>query len=161
MCQPLRPCTRTSITPSMQFCGVRQILSARTVFAPLPPEPALGQRSTRIAIKAKGRILFLSAEDVVAVEARGNYSVLHVHLKIAPAARIHLYAGNNPAWAWVRADSSLRTRERSVGGRNTTLAHWRVCATRKGRKGVYRHSDLQETSAHTGTALDRHEWIRC
>ncbi len=53
------------------------VLSPRTLFAPLPPEPALGQRSTRIAIKAKGRILFLSAEDVVAVEARGNYSVLH------------------------------------------------------------------------------------
>lgn len=36
----------------------------------------LRQKSTRIAIKANGRILFLYAEDIVAVEARGNYCVL-------------------------------------------------------------------------------------
>jgi two-component system LytT family response regulator len=42
----------------------------------LPVEASLRQRSTRIAIKAKGKILFIYAEDVVAVEACGNYSVL-------------------------------------------------------------------------------------
>jgi DNA-binding LytR/AlgR family response regulator len=35
-------------------------------------------KSARIAIKAKGRILFIHAADVIAVEARGNYvSLLH------------------------------------------------------------------------------------
>ena len=45
-------------------------------YAPLQVEASLQQRSPRIAIKAKGRILFIDAEDVVAVEACGNYSVL-------------------------------------------------------------------------------------
>ena len=52
------------------------IPSPRNPYAPLQIEPALGRRSTRIAIKADGRILFLCVEDIVAVEARGNYSVL-------------------------------------------------------------------------------------
>jgi DNA-binding LytR/AlgR family response regulator len=44
----------------------------------LPPLPALGGRvSTRIAIKAKGRILFIDAADVIAVEAKGKYVLLH------------------------------------------------------------------------------------
>jgi two-component system LytT family response regulator len=35
-------------------------------------------KSARIAIKAKGRILFIDAADVIAVEAKGNYvSLLH------------------------------------------------------------------------------------
>jgi hypothetical protein len=35
-------------------------------------------KSARIAIRAKGRILFIDAADVIAVEARGNYvSLLH------------------------------------------------------------------------------------
>jgi two-component system LytT family response regulator len=34
------------------------------------------QQSTRIAIKAKGRILFIDPNDVVAVEAEGNYVLL-------------------------------------------------------------------------------------
>jgi len=42
----------------------------------LQVEASLRRRSTRIAIKSKGRILFICADDVVAVEARGNYSVL-------------------------------------------------------------------------------------
>jgi DNA-binding LytR/AlgR family response regulator len=45
-------------------------------YALLQAVATLRQRSTRIAIKAKGRILFINAEDVVAVEAHGNYSVL-------------------------------------------------------------------------------------
>lgn len=58
--------------------------SARFVAMPGPSnlnallqvKASLRQKSTRIAIKAKGRILFIYAEDVVAIEARGNYSVL-------------------------------------------------------------------------------------
>lgn len=39
--------------------------------------PAMG-RSARIAIRAKGKILFFDAADVIAVEAKGNYvSLLH------------------------------------------------------------------------------------
>jgi len=46
---------------------------------PLPKRPArtfaLG-KSARIAIKAKRRILFIDAADVIAVEAKGNYVLL-------------------------------------------------------------------------------------
>ena len=34
-------------------------------------------QSARIAIKAKGRILLIDAADIIAVEAKGNYVVLH------------------------------------------------------------------------------------
>jgi DNA-binding LytR/AlgR family response regulator len=37
-----------------------------------PIEGLLGKR-TRIAIKAKGRILFIDPDEIAAVEARGNY----------------------------------------------------------------------------------------
>ncbi|MFZ0138406.1 MAG: LytTR family DNA-binding domain-containing protein [Candidatus Sulfotelmatobacter sp.] len=43
---------------------------------PLSPSPA-GRASARIAIKAKGRILLLDAAEVIAVEAKGNYVLLH------------------------------------------------------------------------------------
>jgi DNA-binding LytR/AlgR family response regulator len=44
----------------------------------LPPLPTLaGRPSGRIAIKAKGRILLLDAAEVIAVEAKGNYVLLH------------------------------------------------------------------------------------
>jgi DNA-binding LytR/AlgR family response regulator len=46
---------------------------------PLPKGPArmlaMG-KSARIAIKAKGRIFFIDAADVIAVEAKGNYVLL-------------------------------------------------------------------------------------
>lgn len=44
----------------------------------LPSLPMLaGRASGRIAIKAKGRILLLDAAEVIAVEAKGNYVLLH------------------------------------------------------------------------------------
>ncbi len=46
---------------------------------PLPKRPArmlATGKSARIAIKAKGRIFFIDAADVIAVEAKGNYVLL-------------------------------------------------------------------------------------
>ena len=40
---------------------------------PIFRAPELKQRSPRVAIKARGKILFISLSDVVAVQARGNY----------------------------------------------------------------------------------------
>jgi DNA-binding LytR/AlgR family response regulator len=43
-----------------------------------PQLPMLANwKSARIAVKAKGRILLLDAADIVAVEAKGNYVLLH------------------------------------------------------------------------------------
>jgi DNA-binding LytR/AlgR family response regulator len=39
--------------------------------------PTRREISTRIAIKAQRKILFIDAAEIVAVEARGNYVVLH------------------------------------------------------------------------------------
>jgi hypothetical protein len=47
-----------------------------------------------------------------------------VHVKLAPAARIHLYPGKNAQCAWVPADPSVGVGKRSIGRRNPTLAHW-------------------------------------
>jgi DNA-binding LytR/AlgR family response regulator len=43
----------------------------------LPHLEALVSKSTKIAIKTKGRILFIDPADVVIVEAQGNYVLLH------------------------------------------------------------------------------------
>lgn len=40
-------------------------------------EIALRREATRIAIKAKGRILFVDAAEIVAIEAKGNNVVVH------------------------------------------------------------------------------------
>jgi DNA-binding LytR/AlgR family response regulator len=45
-------------------------------YGPLQVEDPGRASPTRIAIKAKGKIVFIHAEDVIAAEARGNYSVL-------------------------------------------------------------------------------------
>jgi DNA-binding LytR/AlgR family response regulator len=63
------------------IAGFRQSTAGQTtsLSKPLPQTrtPAAG-KSARIAIKAKGRILFINAADVIAVEAKGNYiSLLH------------------------------------------------------------------------------------
>ena len=45
---------------------------------PLPQFPMLARwKSARIAIKVKGKILFVDAADVISVEARGSYVLLH------------------------------------------------------------------------------------
>jgi len=43
---------------------------------PLPARTLAMGKSARIAIRAKGRILFFDAADVIAVEAKGNYVLL-------------------------------------------------------------------------------------
>lgn len=42
----------------------------------LPPTRALTENSARIAIKVKGKINFIYAADLIAVEAKGNYVLL-------------------------------------------------------------------------------------
>jgi DNA-binding LytR/AlgR family response regulator len=51
---------------------------AAIVIEPSPhlPMPAMW-KSARIAIKAKGKVLLIDAADVIAVEAKGNYVLLH------------------------------------------------------------------------------------
>ena len=56
-----------------------QVKPARTTnVIALPETSAIPKwRPVRIAIKAKGKILLVNAADVIAVEAKGNYVLLH------------------------------------------------------------------------------------
>ncbi len=59
--------------------GLRQQAAGRStsLSKALPQTRTLAMgKSARIAIKAKGRILFIDAADVIAVEAKGNYVLL-------------------------------------------------------------------------------------
>jgi DNA-binding LytR/AlgR family response regulator len=81
----------------------------------LPQSPMLARwKSARIAIKAKGRILFIDAADLIAVEAKGNYvllrhtssshmlreSIATMEEKLSPhgLVRIHRSVLVNAAW---------------------------------------------------------------
>ena len=74
MIMPSHERIRAPLTP-----GFRQNTAAQTISLgktlPLARTLATG-KSARIAIKAKGRILFIDAADVIAVEAKGNCVLL-------------------------------------------------------------------------------------
>ena len=58
---------------------VREVVKAGSEELPLPKRPTRALvmgKSGRIAIKAKRRILFIDAADVIAVEAKGKYVLL-------------------------------------------------------------------------------------
>lgn len=77
MVVPSHECILAPLTP-----GFRQNTTGRTAHLSktLPATRTLeAGKSARIAIKAKGRILFLDAADVIAVEAKGN-CVLLMHI---------------------------------------------------------------------------------
>jgi DNA-binding LytR/AlgR family response regulator len=64
-------CIRESLTVEFRQPGAGRSASLSQA---LPQARALGVgKSARIAIKAKGRILFIDAADVIAVEAKGKY----------------------------------------------------------------------------------------
>ena len=48
-----------------------------TEIASHPPQRQVQLGESRVAIKTTGRILFIDAADIVAVEAEGNYVMLH------------------------------------------------------------------------------------
>ena len=65
--------THEPLTRGLRQPGATQSTSPRKA---LPQAPAMG-RSARIAIKAKGKILFIDAADIIVVEAKGKYVLLH------------------------------------------------------------------------------------
>jgi DNA-binding LytR/AlgR family response regulator len=72
--EPSDECIRRPLT-----VGFRQPAAGRStsLSKALSPRRTLAAgKSARIAIKAKGRILFIDAADVIAVEAKGNYVLL-------------------------------------------------------------------------------------
>ena len=71
---PSDECIRAPLTFGFQQSTAGQTTSL-SKDSPQPRTLAMG-KSVRIAIKAKGRILFIDAADVIAVEAKGNYVLL-------------------------------------------------------------------------------------
>jgi two-component system LytT family response regulator len=112
----------------------RQMAATRTpeVVQASPPRPMVAKRQlSRIAIKAKGTILFIDSADIIAVEVEGNYiSVRHtsgsyvVHESITTAerklnlhgfVRIHRSVLVNPAFveelrSWSTGQYALRVK---------------------------------------------------
>jgi len=72
--EPSDECIREQLT-----VGLRQRAAARSTSSskalPQTQTPAI-EKSARIAIKAKGTILFIHAADLIAVQAKGNYVLL-------------------------------------------------------------------------------------
>jgi DNA-binding LytR/AlgR family response regulator len=121
--------------------GFRQRAAGRSTSLskalPQTQMPAMG-KSARIAIKAKGRIFFINAADVIAVEAKGNYvlllhtsssyllresiSTLEEKLNLHGFVRIHRSVLVNAAFVeeihpWCTGEYGLRVR----GGREFTV----------------------------------------
>jgi two-component system LytT family response regulator len=74
----LKPFSNERISQALEVAfqrtaGERAMLVDRMLKLQMP----LAQKSSRIAIKTKGRILFVDTGDIVAVEAQGNYVLLH------------------------------------------------------------------------------------
>jgi hypothetical protein len=76
--EAVKPLSKERIREPLSF-AVLQTEEGRTAtpIETLPQLQTAKWRSARIAIKAKGRILLIDAADVIAVEARGNYVLLH------------------------------------------------------------------------------------
>jgi len=72
---PSDECIREPLTGKFRQPAARQSTSLSKAL-PQTQAPAIG-KSARIAIKAKGTILLIDAADVIAVEAKGNYVLLH------------------------------------------------------------------------------------
>ena len=71
--EPSEECIRTPLS-----AGFRQQVTGRST-SPCKHScqtPPAASKSARIAIKAKGRILFIDAADLIAVEAKGNHVLL-------------------------------------------------------------------------------------
>jgi two-component system LytT family response regulator len=74
-----------------------------------------GSRTGRIAIKTNGRILFIDAADVIAVEAEGNYVLLH-HKTSAHLLResISIAEAKLSSWGLVRIHRSVLVNARKI-----------------------------------------------
>ncbi len=76
--KPMPSLVSVGATPEHASATLPKEERSVSVFETLPPLPALTERtSARIAIKAKGRILLIDAAEIIAVEAKGNYVLLH------------------------------------------------------------------------------------
>ena len=131
---------------------------------PLPKRPtrtlAMG-KSVRIAIKTEGRILFIDAGDVIAVEAKGNY-VLLLHISSSHLLResISTMEEKLNLHGFVRIHRSVLVNAALVEEIHP-LSTGEYRAPRAGRKGAHSYSYLQEESATPGAVVDRHGGFCC
>jgi two-component system, LytTR family, response regulator len=147
----LKPFSNERIAEALDV-AFRRTAAERTakLVEALPQLQKLTQpQSTRIAIKAKGRILFLNPDDVIAVQAEGNYvllqrasssyllretiSVMEEKLKPYGFIRIHRSVLVNAALIeeiqpWTTGEYSLRVK----GGKEYTVTR----TYKKNLKGV-------------------------
>ncbi len=76
--QPEKGNARLHEALDVAFCRT-EIERAAQLVRSLPQLETLLSKSTKIAIKTKGRIVFIDPSDVEVVEAQGNYVLLRLH----------------------------------------------------------------------------------
>ncbi len=101
---------------------------------------------SRIAIKAKGRILFINPGDVVAVQAEGNYVLLQREIRIVSAARVYLGCRGKTQTLRIYSDPPFGAGEYVVRRRNQTLCDGRIRSAGERWKRIHGHPYLQEES---------------
>jgi DNA-binding LytR/AlgR family response regulator len=133
---PSDKCMREHLT-----AGLRQLAAARSTSSSkvLPQTRTRAmEKSARIAIKAKGKILFIHAGDLIAVQAKGNYvllshtsssyllreSISTMEQKLSPHGFVRIHRSVLVNAAMVEEMHSLSTGEyvlRAQGGREFTV----------------------------------------
>ena len=116
-------------------------------------------QALRVAIKVKGKILFVNLPDVVSVQAKGkcvclqrNASSYLLRESISVVAEKLENHGFHP-------HPPICAREHFVCRRDQAAFDGRILPASRGRQGIYRHTYLQEKSQMPCAILDRHRSV--
>ena len=113
----------------------------------------VGQRASRIALKAKGRIIFLDPHDVQAVEAEGNYVLLQ-----RESGSYLARESISEMEETLKPHGFIRI-HRSVLVNSAFVEDIRPCASGEyespqARKGLHGYTDVQKESQGSGRDVD-------
>jgi len=96
-------------------------------------------QSLRVAIKVRGKILFVNLRDVVSVQAKVNACVSNGTR--VPIYYVSLFRGGRKARnPWIHPHPPICAREHLVCRRNQAAFDGRILPANRGRQGIYRHT---------------------
>lgn len=115
------------------------------------------RHSRRLAIKVKGRILFMNLGDVVSIHAKGNYvSLQRPSSSYLLRESISMVAEKLEPYGFIRIHRSVLVNTSFVEEIRSDF-DGRICLKGERRKGIRGHSHLQEKSQIPRGILDRYE----
>ena len=113
-------------------------------------------QSPRVAIKVKGKILFIDLGDVVSVQAKGKCVWLQRHeSSYLLRESISVVAERLETHGFIRIHRSVLVNT-SLCTRNQAALDGGILSSSRWRKGIHGHPHLQEESQIPGGILDRH-----